>query len=128
GTVGEVLHSDDGYEMVVTEVDNRRIETIEVRKSLPGDDADAGASGTASGSGTASTSASTQAHTDAGASAGTRTGATGGAVGSAAPVRVDVIPSGARRVEAIRETTERVDRGGTTGRREDKADDNHAKA
>lgn len=128
GTVGEVLHSDDGYEMVVTEVDNRRIETIEVRKSLLGDDADAGASGTASGSGTASTSASTQAHTDAGASAGTRTGATGGAVGSAAPVRVDVIPSGARRVEAIRETTERVDRGGTTGRREDKADDNHAKA
>jgi putative hemolysin len=33
GTVGEVLHSDDGYDMVVTEVDNRRIETLEVRKS-----------------------------------------------------------------------------------------------
>ena len=32
GEVGEVLHSDDGYDMVVTEVDNRRIATIEVRK------------------------------------------------------------------------------------------------
>ncbi len=33
GSVGEVLHAADGYDMVVTEVDNRRIETIEVRKS-----------------------------------------------------------------------------------------------
>ncbi|MCI1219663.1 MAG: hemolysin family protein [Bifidobacterium sp.] len=32
GAVGEVLHSDDGYDMVVTEVDHRRIETLEVRK------------------------------------------------------------------------------------------------
>lgn len=33
GKVGEVLHSDDGYDMTVTKVDGRRIETIEVRKS-----------------------------------------------------------------------------------------------
>lgn len=33
GEVGETLHSDDGYDMVVTKVDCRRIETIEVRKS-----------------------------------------------------------------------------------------------
>jgi putative hemolysin len=33
GEVGETLHSDDGYDMVVTKVDGRRIETIEVRKS-----------------------------------------------------------------------------------------------
>ena len=32
GEVGEVLHSDDGYDMVVTAVDDRRIATIEVRK------------------------------------------------------------------------------------------------
>lgn len=31
--VGDVLHSDDGYDMVVTKVDGRRIDTIEVRKS-----------------------------------------------------------------------------------------------
>ncbi|MCH4209902.1 hemolysin family protein [Bifidobacterium sp.] len=34
GAVGEVLHSDDGYDMVVTEVDHRRIETLEVRKHV----------------------------------------------------------------------------------------------
>ncbi|MGX5115511.1 hemolysin family protein [Bifidobacterium breve] len=33
GEVGDVLHSDDGYDMVVTKVDGRRIETIEVRKA-----------------------------------------------------------------------------------------------
>ncbi|WP_094730472.1 hemolysin family protein [Bifidobacterium hapali] len=33
GEVGEVLHSDDGYDMVITKVDGRRIETIEVRKA-----------------------------------------------------------------------------------------------
>ncbi|WEV72445.1 hemolysin family protein [Bifidobacterium sp. ESL0790] len=33
GEVGEVLHSDDGYDMTVTQVDGRRIETIEVRRS-----------------------------------------------------------------------------------------------
>lgn len=33
GKVGDVLHSDDGYDMVVTKVDGRRIETIEVRKA-----------------------------------------------------------------------------------------------
>ncbi|OZG56563.1 Transporter associated domain-containing protein [Bifidobacterium tissieri] len=32
GKVGAVLHSDDGYDMVITEVDGRRIQTIEVRK------------------------------------------------------------------------------------------------
>jgi putative hemolysin len=34
GAIGEVLHSDDGYDMVVTEVDHRRIETLEVRKHV----------------------------------------------------------------------------------------------
>ena len=33
GAVGDVLHTDDGYDMVVTKVDGRRIETIEVRKN-----------------------------------------------------------------------------------------------
>lgn len=33
GAVGDVLHTDDGYDMVVTKVDGRRIETIEVRKA-----------------------------------------------------------------------------------------------
>ena len=33
GAVGDVLHSDDGYDMIVTKVDGRRIETIAVRKS-----------------------------------------------------------------------------------------------
>ena len=33
GAVGDVLHSDDGYDMVVTAVDGRRIATIEVRKA-----------------------------------------------------------------------------------------------
>ncbi|WEV64058.1 hemolysin family protein [Bifidobacterium sp. ESL0732] len=33
GEVGETLHSDDGYDMIVTKVDGRRIETLEVRKS-----------------------------------------------------------------------------------------------
>lgn len=32
GKVGDRLHSDDGYDMVVTEVDGRRIQTIEVRR------------------------------------------------------------------------------------------------
>ena len=32
GAGGDVLHSDDGYDMVITKVDGRRIETIEVRK------------------------------------------------------------------------------------------------
>ena len=35
GAVGDVLHSDDGYNMVITKVDGRRIETIEVRKAVP---------------------------------------------------------------------------------------------
>ena len=33
GAMGDVLHSDDGYNMVITKVDGRRIETIEVRKA-----------------------------------------------------------------------------------------------
>ncbi|MBT1162672.1 MULTISPECIES: hemolysin family protein [Bifidobacterium] len=33
GEEGDVLHSDDGYDMVVTKVDGRRIETLEVRKA-----------------------------------------------------------------------------------------------
>ncbi|KFI45904.1 putative hemolysin [Bifidobacterium bohemicum] len=33
GEVGETLQSDDGYNMTVTKVDDRRIETIEVRKN-----------------------------------------------------------------------------------------------
>ena len=36
GYEGEILHSDDGYDMVVTKVDRRRIETIEVRKTENG--------------------------------------------------------------------------------------------
>ncbi|WP_314686915.1 hemolysin family protein [uncultured Bifidobacterium sp.] len=32
GVVGDVLHTDDGYDMVVTKVDGRRIDTIEVRR------------------------------------------------------------------------------------------------
>lgn len=32
GAVGDTLPSDDGYDMVITKVDGRRIETIEVRK------------------------------------------------------------------------------------------------
>ena len=32
GAEGDVLHSDDGYDMVITKVDGRRIETMEVRK------------------------------------------------------------------------------------------------
>ncbi|MEK0307328.1 hemolysin family protein [Bifidobacterium favimelis] len=45
GEVGDVLHSDDGYDMVVTKVDGRRIETIEVRKQTatpPPKDSEAG--------------------------------------------------------------------------------------
>lgn len=37
GEVGDVLHSDDGYDMVVAAVDGRRIETIEVRKATEED-------------------------------------------------------------------------------------------
>ena len=33
GEVGEVLHSGDGYDMIIAKVDGRRIETIEVRRS-----------------------------------------------------------------------------------------------
>ncbi len=33
GQVGDVLHSDDGYDMVVMAIDGRRIETIEVRRA-----------------------------------------------------------------------------------------------
>ncbi|MFT8705416.1 hemolysin family protein [Bifidobacterium aquikefiricola] len=32
GQIGEILHSDDGYDMVVTQVEGRRIETIQVRR------------------------------------------------------------------------------------------------
>lgn len=32
GEVGDVLTSDDGYDMTITNVDGRRIETIEVRR------------------------------------------------------------------------------------------------
>lgn len=46
GEVGETLHSDDGYDMVVTQVNGRRIETLEVRKSTAdGDDGDGDGSG-----------------------------------------------------------------------------------
>lgn len=41
GAVGDVLHTDDGYDMVVTKVDGRRIETIEVRKNTGAGAADA---------------------------------------------------------------------------------------
>ncbi|MBT1172634.1 HlyC/CorC family transporter [Bifidobacterium sp. MA2] len=33
GEVGDVLHSDDGYDMIVKKVDGRRIETIDVKKA-----------------------------------------------------------------------------------------------
>ncbi len=33
GEVGDVLHSDEGYDMTATKIDGRRIETIEVRKA-----------------------------------------------------------------------------------------------
>ena len=48
GEEGDVLHSDDGYDMVVAKVDGRRIETVEVRRSdgAPSDGgADAGSDG-----------------------------------------------------------------------------------
>ena len=38
GQVGDVVHSDDGYDMVVTKVDGRRIETIEVRRRQEAED------------------------------------------------------------------------------------------
>ena len=38
GEVGDVLSSDDGYDMVVTEVDGRRIETLEVRRHTADED------------------------------------------------------------------------------------------
>ena len=50
GEEGDVLHSDDGYDMVVAKVDGRRIETVEVRRSdgAPSDGgADAGSEGEA---------------------------------------------------------------------------------
>ena len=34
GSVGTTYHSDDGYDMVVTEVDGRRIQTLEVRHNV----------------------------------------------------------------------------------------------
>ena len=34
GEVGDVLHTDDGYEMVITKVDGRRIDTVEVRRQI----------------------------------------------------------------------------------------------
>ena len=39
GEVGDVLSSDDGYDMVVTKVDGRRIETLEIRKHTVDGDA-----------------------------------------------------------------------------------------
>ena len=60
GQVGDVLHSDDGYDMSVTKVDGRRIETIEVRKAGAPDHASAaGATDTNSDSAAASTVEST---------------------------------------------------------------------
>ena len=41
GEVGDVLSSDDGYDMVVTEVDGRRIETLEVRRHTADEDGSA---------------------------------------------------------------------------------------
>ena len=38
GEVGDVLSSDDGYDMTVTKVDGRRIETLEIRKHTVDDD------------------------------------------------------------------------------------------
>ena len=38
GEVGDVLSSDDGYDMTVTQVDGRRIETLEIRKHTVDDD------------------------------------------------------------------------------------------
>ena len=34
GEVGDTLPSDDGYDMTVTQVDGRRIETLEIRKHM----------------------------------------------------------------------------------------------
>lgn len=39
GEVGDVLSSDDGYDMTVTQVDGRRIETLEIRKHTVDGDA-----------------------------------------------------------------------------------------
>jgi putative hemolysin len=33
GEVGDTFHDDDGYDMTVTAVDGRRIQTIEIRKT-----------------------------------------------------------------------------------------------
>lgn len=41
GEVGDVLSSDDGYDMVITEVDGRRIETLEVRRHTADEDGSA---------------------------------------------------------------------------------------
>ena len=38
GEVGDTLPSDDGYDMTVTQVDGRRIETLEIRKHTVDDD------------------------------------------------------------------------------------------
>jgi len=42
GEVGDVLPSDDGYDMIVTKVDGRRIETLEVRRHQSGQDDEPG--------------------------------------------------------------------------------------
>ena len=39
GEIGDVLPSDDGYDMTVTQVDGRRIETLEIRKHTVDGDA-----------------------------------------------------------------------------------------
>lgn len=49
GEVGDVPSSDDGYDMVVTEVDGRRIETLEVRRHTADEDGSAAGDSTADG-------------------------------------------------------------------------------
>ena len=49
GEVGDVLSSDDGYDMVVTEVDGRRIETLEVRRHTADEDGSAAGDSAADG-------------------------------------------------------------------------------
>ena len=49
GEVGDVLSSDDGYDMVVTKVDGRRIETLEVRRHTADEDGSAGGDSAADG-------------------------------------------------------------------------------
>ena len=49
GEVGDVLSSDDGYDMVVTKVDGRRIETLEVRRHTADEDGSAAGDSAADG-------------------------------------------------------------------------------